>query len=376
MGRPVVLGLLRAAALAALSLVAGCADDDVRTIIRPSATYRDSGPYAVGVTTFSLPGSDERLVEVWYPAPPAATGGARREEYFIRDFLPDAIDAILPQDANPPFLTGAYRDVDGSGDGPFPLVIFAHGAASYRLQSTFLTTHLASWGFVVASVDYLERGLSAALGSRPEQPIDDTDLTRMVVDLIDAESAGGALDRLVDASSVAIVGHSAGGGTARRFARQPDVVAYIPLSAGAPSDGSVELPNIPSMWISGDIDGVVGIEGVRAAHAAAAVPARLVVLENAGHLQPSDICEIGASGGGVVQIALDAGLPVPENLQRLGTDGCQPEAVASPLAWKVINHYVTAQVRSAFGIDSDTARLSGELGDQFEGVTFRYEERL
>ena len=49
------------------------------------------------------------------------------------------------------------------------------------------------------------------------------------------------------------------------------------------------------------------------------------MIDDAGHLAPSDLCAIGASGGGVIAIAIEAGLPVPENLVRRGTDGCQPE---------------------------------------------------
>jgi len=36
--------------------------------------------------------------------------------------------------------------------GRFPLLVFNHGAGSYREQNTFLMEHLASSGYVVASV--------------------------------------------------------------------------------------------------------------------------------------------------------------------------------------------------------------------------------
>jgi dienelactone hydrolase len=108
----------------------------------------------------------------------------------------------------------------------------------YRNQSTFLTTHLASWGFVVASVDYLERGLASVLGQQPDPQLEDTELTRMVVSLMAAENerAGGLLEGRVSTDRIAITGHSAGGGTAIRFGGEPDVVTYIPLSAATSSD--------------------------------------------------------------------------------------------------------------------------------------------
>ena len=146
-------------------------------------------------------------------------------------------------------------------------------------------------------------------------------------------------------------------------------------SSGAWRGSEQGFPDVPSMWITGDIDGIADVAGVENAFAAATPPTRLVVLENAGHLAPSDICEIGAEGGGVVQIALDAGLPVPERLQVLGTDGCQPEALDAEAGWAVIQHFVTAQMRHAFGIDDEPVGLSAEVVEEFPDAPFRYQER-
>ncbi len=49
--------------------------------------------------------------------------------------------------------------------GGFPVVLFSHGFAGYPEQSVSLTTHLASWGFVVAAPDHVERSLDGLLGS-------------------------------------------------------------------------------------------------------------------------------------------------------------------------------------------------------------------
>ena len=66
-----------------------------------------------------------------------------------------------------------------------PLLVFSHGNSGYRQQSTFLTTHLASWGFVVAAPDHVgntfgemlalktdEARRSAHLRARSQRPID------------------------------------------------------------------------------------------------------------------------------------------------------------------------------------------------------------
>ena len=58
-------------------------------------------------------------------------------------------------------------------------------------------------------------------------------------------------------------------------------------------------------------------------------PKRFVVIDGSGHLNGmSDICEIGKGGGGIVAIAQQAGIPVPPNLVRLGTDGCNAPALS------------------------------------------------
>ena len=48
----------------------------------------------------------------------------------------------------------ALRDAAPADLSPCPLVVFSHGNSGLRRQSTFLTTHLASWGFVVAAPDH------------------------------------------------------------------------------------------------------------------------------------------------------------------------------------------------------------------------------
>jgi hypothetical protein len=100
----------------------------------------------------------------------------------------------------------------------------------------------------------------------------------------------------------------------------------------------------------------------------------LVLIDNMGHLGPSDICAIGDSGGGVVQIALDAGLPIPDELVRLGTDGCQAEALPAADGWPTIRHFVTAQLRWAFGIDPEPKGLSETAAEGLPETVFSYQE--
>lgn len=344
-----------------------------------ASTFRDPGPFEAGVTTLTL---NDRLVEVWYPVDRVDTAGLEPVPYFIRDELSEELESLLPPDINPPFQTSAFRDVQVSRFGPFPLVIYAHGLSSYRNQSSFLTTHLATWGFVVASVDYIERGLRRQFdldeSLAPDPELDDVTLTRMVVMLIADENgrAGSLLEGRVSTDQIAITGHSAGGGTSVRFGAEPDVATYIPISAGFSSQGPVEVPDTPSLWIAGSVDAVVTPDRTESAFMQATAPTRYVLIEDMGHLGPSDICAIGESGGGVIAIALEAGLPIPDDLVRLGTDGCQEEAVAPEDGWPAINHFVTAQLRWALGIDEQPIGLSQEAAEDLPEVTLTYQENL
>jgi len=340
-----------------------------------TAAYVEPGPFAVGVTTLDL---GDRKVEVWYPANPKATAGKEPESYFIRDRLPPAIAALLPADINPPKATPAFRDIAGSKRGPFPLVTFSHGAAGYREQSTFLTTHLASWGFVVASPEFLEFGLTGALGQRPAAPRDEVEVLQSTVKVVREASAStpGVLSGLVRKGKIGAIGHSAGARASIEFAAaDPSVATYVALAGdvGGFGGASPEAPDIPSMYIAGREDGIADLAGIEAYYRTVPTPKRLVVITGAGHLNAfSDICTIGEAGGGIVAIAQQAGFPVPSLVARLGTDGCFAPALPSADVQPVTKHYTTAQLRFALGLDKAPVGLAPRSANQFGAVDVAY----
>jgi len=338
-----------------------------------SSPFSRPGPYTVGVTTLQL---SDRQVEVWYPADPGAEAGRSKATYDVRDWLPTAFQAKVPP-GTAPFTTDAYRDVTASGRGPFPLVLFSHGYAGFRDQSTLLTTHLASWGFVVAAPDHLERGLASVFGQKPANPRTDVQVLRETADLLHSESAsaGGPLHGRVRSGRLAVVGHSAGGFAAIQFGSQPDVATYIPLAAGAvmgPNSPAVSLPDKPSLYVAGAEDGVVAETGVESTYSSAPAPKRLVVVANAGHLAFADVCLIGSGQGGLTAIATSLGITVPPNLVKLATDGCGPGRLDVRQGFTVIDHFVTAQLRAAFGIDKQPAGLDDSIAKSFPAVPFTY----
>lgn len=380
------LAPLLVATMAAVSLTAapagattGAGTDATRSASPDvTAPFAKTGPYPVGVTTLD---QGDRKVEVWYPANPKATRGKEPDAYFLRDRLPPAIAALLPADINPPKNTTAFRDAAGSKRGPFPLVTFSHGSGGYREQSTFLTTHLASWGFVVASSEFLEFGLTATLGQRPAAPREEVEVLQSAVEVVREASASkpGVLSGLVRKGKVGAVGHSAGARVSIEFAAaDPSVATYVALAGGAGGFGGVtpdapDAPDVPSMFIAGREDGIADLARVEGYYRTIPTPKRLVVITGSGHLNAfSDICTIGEGGGGVVAIAQQAGLPVPAGLARLGTDGCFPPALPSADVQPVTKHYTTAQLRFALGIDKAPVGLAPRSANQFGDVDVAY----
>lgn len=369
------------AAVAAVVLLASCAPVPPTPATGPSpndaprageAAYAESGPYEVGVTTIQL---SDRKMEVWYPVDPADIGTGPRDEYFIRDYVSAAFDSLIPDDVNPPFVTDATRDVPASPDGPFPLVLFSHGFASYRVQSTFLTTHLASWGFVVISPDYLERGLKSVLGEPPAVSRADTAVADEAIETARAANLapGGPLEGRIDGDTVFPIGHSAGGGTTLRLLSRPDVVSGIPLAAGL---GPTQLMDFAELlpagkavtWIAAPRDSVVAISGVRDGYTYTGGERRLVEVGGSGHVNAfSDICEIGE--GGAVEIAKAAGIPLPASLLALGNDGCPvPPFKDSPEVWPEVRHFVTAELRLRSGLDAEPVGLGDQVLANFDDI--------
>lgn len=343
------------------------------------AVFAERGPFDVGVTTLELP---DRTVEVWYPADPDDVEGLDPAVFYIRDDIPETFDAFLPEDLNPPYESNAYRDAVPSSEGPFPLVLFSHGFAGFPTTSTGLVDHWASWGFVVAAPEHIERGLESRLGADVGSDKTDSEVLREVVDLLAAESErpDALLEGVVSTEEIAATGHSAGGDAAIAFGGEPDVATYIPLAGAAGgsegTDPAMEAPDTPSLFLAGAIDGIVPPEATREAYERSDGPRRLVVIDGVGHLNAfTEICEIGGAGGGAVGLAREADLPVPPELLELGEDGCQSEALDSPDGWEVVNHFVVAQLREAFGLDEPGTGFEPGIEDAFAGVDLTLEQQ-
>ena len=194
---------MRYALLSALLLV-GCpsavvpGDDDDSPTPEPAPAALPSdqpGPYAVGATTIEGLDPDRgkwMVMEVWYPAAPA----------------PDATFEPYP-DLN--LASDAYRDPAWDLRGaPYPVVAFSHGFGGIRFQSTYLTTWLASHGFVVIAPDHenntlLDLNINLAAQVASQRPKD----VSAAVDIV----AGQLEDELDLSGGYAVTGHSFGAWT-------------------------------------------------------------------------------------------------------------------------------------------------------------------
>jgi predicted dienelactone hydrolase len=333
------------------------------------APYAKAGPYAVGYTTLHLAGG--RRVVVWYPARPGSTKGHPQETIDIASFLSPALQAKIPAGDRPLYTTNAYENAPAAtSPGKYPLVVFSHGFAGFPEQSVSLTTHLATWGFVVAAPDHIERSLDGLLGTAAVGVTKTTDLAvlRATTDLVVQASAGsGILAGLVDPARIVTAGHSAGAGAAYRFASaDPRVKAWISYAVGfgGRAGPAPPAPNKPGMVMLGTADGIIAPTASEHVYAGMHSPKYLVEIGGAGHLVFSDICLIGRSAGGVVGIARAIKLPLPPSLFKLGSDGCTPDHPPVEKAFPAIDQLSVAFFRSALHIDSapvglDTAAVAG-----------------
>lgn len=221
------------------------------------------GRYAVGTEVYrwtdasrdephTTDPSDRRSViaQAWYPTTHRANsgGGARLPYIDGTDNMPDEVSVM------PGFLLHRYDQIDthaealaplAPSDRPWPVVIFSPGYGAPRAVYTGLATRLASRGFVVFVLDHpYESGVTElpdgqVVGTREifprgreyymaDQQIVRTADIRFVIDQL--ARPGGLSPPLrggrIDASKVAVIGHSFGGAaSAMALSEDPHVVA-------------------------------------------------------------------------------------------------------------------------------------------------------
>ena len=354
-----------AAALVALALAAAaCSDDDgtggssgpddgtVTTEQRDrsgEAAYADEGDYAVGITTLQLA---DRVVEVLYPA--ADDSGTPAGPAEVPTLAPDR---------------EVFRDAPAA-EGVFPVLLYSHGFASSPLVSSNLQAGIASWGFIVAAPDHIERD-TAALGrgdARSDPARDVQTMDEALAAVLAAGDGDGPLAGAVDESRVAAAGHSAGGGTALNALRLPEVKATVTWAGVDPTDEP--LPAEPVLVLGAEADIAVTGDEQRAVYEQLGAPKRLVQLDGgAGHATFIDVCAPAR------QEVIESGQPREQGsgIIALAFDGCDADDVDPVEAGRVIQHFTVAHLRASLGIDREPVGLGDDVLDEFPDVPVRYE---
>lgn len=189
---------------------------------------------------------------------------------------------------------------DGSSArGPFPLVVISHSSGGNRRSATFLCSHLASHGYVVAAMDHSEL-VAAELAPAADESAEqrkarvDAVIASRVPDvrfLIDY-ALGAGLD--VDPDRIGLVGHSFGGWTVLAVpdsdARVGSVVAMGPGGSSRPRPGILPLGltfawarDVPVLYLAAEDDVPIPLDGVRELFDRTPGSRRMFVLRRADH---------------------------------------------------------------------------------------------
>ncbi len=312
----------------------GC---DGASLLATSSDFAARGPWAVGARTVTV---GNLTVEVWYPAPPGADVGKDVARYDIREQLPASEAAKIPDADNPWQDCDCVRDLPlDEAHGPYPVVLFVHGTASFRHQSLHQVTHWASRGFVVVAADHpgLKLGdlLSMACGGSPPAQNLSGDLDAIIAALGAPAGDLGFLGGHIDTTRMAVAGHSAGGSAAAAAATKPGVRTVISMA------GNQKTTTGTSLYLGGTTDGVVSWGQVKTAYEGAAKPRRLVGIENGGHLTFSDLCQTkNAAGQDLLEVANDH-MVCGASLAGFLFD-CDPSYIDGETGWAIVNYASSA----------------------------------
>jgi dienelactone hydrolase len=357
--------LVGLAMLAATAAIAGCATPSATpktTASSPDFSVR--GPSSVSVTSLDLGSAGsvlgERSATAFYPIDPPAKSGDPKAEVCRRGFsysqsetLPASLRSVLPASYDTvQAIPGVEVGCDGGGLAasrhPHPILLFSHGYGGERLYYSNLLAGIASWGYVVVSADYLERGLASQ--ALPDAPKSSATLDRsvMLTSLRAVTSASkepsSPLFRSVDAAKVAAAGHSMGGQTAFDALSAPGVATAIGWAPVGPASKPADKP---TMIIAATGDSAITTAKVTRTYRSFAAPKSLIQVSGLGHNTYTDICVGIRGGGGLINFAV-ANHFVSKRLAKLGINGCESSDAPPKRFWPVVQYYTVFQLRNVF----------------------------
>ncbi len=182
-----------------------------------------------------------------------------------------------------------------------PLIVFSHYSGGHRRTATYLCTHLASHGYVVAAMDHSEvvapelapraGEMAAARAARIDAIIGSRvpDVQFLLDHLL-----GGEARVELDAARIGLVGHSFGGWTVLATpevdSRVRSVVALAPGGSSNPKPGILPLKlsfdwgrDVPTLYLAAENDVPVPLPGVYELFDRTPSSKRMFILRRADH---------------------------------------------------------------------------------------------
>jgi dienelactone hydrolase len=269
--------MLRRFALTCVLLIAACGGGG-----GSSGSPSGDGPFAVGTTEIT----------------------------FVDASRPTAAYADVPEQDSRTLFTRIYypavgtpegREVAGAApatsQGPFPLVMFAHGFQAVSEVYRDLYVAWARAGYVVVAPDF-PLSSSRSTSNRPvftdyvNQPADLSFLIDRLLEL--AAGDDGVLAGLIDGDRIGAAGQSLGAMTTMGFAfhtccTDPRIDAAIPMAgrlAGFPDGEYFTGIATPVLVVHGDVDETVPYSDGRAIYDGASPPRYLLTILGGGHIIP------------------------------------------------------------------------------------------
>ena len=237
--------------------------------------------------------------EIWYPAATKHAG---------QDLAPETQDTFtVPHGTKRTQM--AVRDA-AAQPGNYPLIIFSHASGAGRRSATFLCTHLASHGYVVAAMDHSEV-VAPELRRKEFEPDQERAARWQKVIASRVPDVQLLLDQMLkhwdseaqlDPTQIGIVGHSFGGWTALALPdTEPNIRAVVALAAGGtsnPKPGILPVTlafkwgrDLPTLYLAAENDASLPITGMYELFERTPGTKQMVILRRADHLHFVDNVE-------------------------------------------------------------------------------------
>ena len=295
----------------------------------------------MGVRTLHLNDTSNVHVDVWYPADPEVLADLHTEKASVSSYIDPRLLQTLPEEVTDAFDTGQYRDA-APVEGSFPVIVDGHAVIQPNRAYSFITSHLASWGFVVVSVEHpgqQKKSFSSFLrmylhGSIHGQHVDD------IVDSLDTVKA--LMGDTADTNSVGVIGHGYGTRTSLSALTLPQVSTGVfwssPRESAAWPNFTFPGGSKPVTLIGLGDDTLVPEDSVQALYESLWGPRTYFVIDGAGANTMSDFCRRAWPHGD----RMDAVSSQFNELDFLyTTEGCDADFIDPALAQSVLKHAAT-----------------------------------